>query len=238
MTVRCFGTAAPFDLNPFKDANTLGLNLNLRNTLFFNRGKQRYTTSYTYLANTTRNLIALGLQTNELKSHQLNFLHKVKEQYVLNFNSEIGTNSSNSENFEQRNYRLNTFSFNPEISYLFSDNSRVSAFYNFVEKANQTEGFENLNQQNFGFTGSFSNADKFSLNAGVKYIKNSFEGSAFSPVAYQMLEGLQPGTNFTWNVLAQKRITQFLDLNLSYQGRSSENTRTIHTGSVQLRAFF
>ena len=227
-----------FDLNPFKDANTLGLNLNLRNTLFFNRGKQRYTTSYTYLANTTRNLIALGLQTNELKSHQLNFLHKVKEQYVLNFNSEIGTNSSNSENFEQRNYRLNTFSFNPEISYLFNDNSRLSAFYTFAQKTNQAEGFENLNQQNFGFTGSFSNADTFSLNAGVKYIKNSFEGSAFSPVAYQMLEGLQPGTNFTWNVLAQKRITRFLDLNLSYQGRSSENTRTIHTGSVQLRAFF
>ncbi len=234
--VRRDGSA--FDLNPFKDDNSLGLNLNLRNTLYFNRGKQRYTTSYTYLANTTRNLIALGLQTNELKSHQFTFLHKVKEQYVLNLNSDFNTNRSNSENFEQRNYELNSFRFNPEISYLFSDNSRISAFYSYAEKANQTAGFESLNQQNFGFTGSFSNADNYSLNAGLKYIKNSFEGSAFSPVAYLMLEGLQPGTNFTWNVLAQKRITQFLDLNLSYQGRSSESSRTIHTGSVQLRAFF
>ncbi len=133
---------------------------------------------------------------------------------------------------------MNSFRFNPEISYLFSDNSRISAFYSYAEKTNQTAGFESLNQHNFGFTGSFSNADNYSLNAGLKYIKNSFEGSAFSPVAYLMLEGLQPGTNFTWNVLAQKRITQFLDLNLSYQGRSSESSRTIHTGSVQLRAFF
>ncbi len=234
--VRRDGSA--FDLNPFKDDNSLGLNLNLRNTLYFNRGKQRYTTSYTYLANTTRNLIALGLQTNELKSHQFTFLHKVKEQYVLNLNSDFNTNRSNSENFEQRNYELNSFRFNPEISYLFSDNSRISAFYSYAEKTNQTAGFESLNQHNFGFTGSFSNADNYSLNAGLKYIKNSFEGSAFSPVAYLMLEGLQPGTNFTWNVLAQKRITQFLDLNLSYQGRSSESSRTIHTGSVQLRAFF
>ncbi len=95
--VRRDGSA--FDLNPFKDDNSLGLNLNLRNTLYFNRGKQRYTTSYTYLANTTRNLIALGLQTNELKSHQFTFLHKVKEQYVLNLNSDFNTNRSNSENF-------------------------------------------------------------------------------------------------------------------------------------------
>ena len=67
-----------FDINPFNDSeNTLGLNLNFRNTLFFNRGKQNYTTSYTYLANSMRNLISLGLQTNELKSHQFNFLHKL-----------------------------------------------------------------------------------------------------------------------------------------------------------------
>ncbi len=31
--------------------NQLGLQLNFRNVLFFNRGKQRYTTSYTYLSN-------------------------------------------------------------------------------------------------------------------------------------------------------------------------------------------
>ena len=80
--------------------------------------------------------------------------------------------------------------------------------------------------------------EKISLSGEFNYIDNAFEGSAFSPVAYTMLEGLQPGSNFTWNVLLQKRITKFLDLNLSYFGRKSKNTNTIHTGTVQLRAFF
>jgi hypothetical protein len=53
-----------------------------------------------------------------------------------------------------------------------------------------------------------------------------------------MLQGLQPNKNFTWSVLAQKKLTGFLDLNLSYFGRKSENSKTIHTGSVQLRAYF
>lgn len=52
------------------------------------------------------------------------------------------------------------------------------------------------------------------------------------------MEGLQPGKNFTWNLLAQKKLTKFLDLNLNYFGRKSELSKTIHTGTVQLKAYF
>ena len=53
-----------------------------------------------------------------------------------------------------------------------------------------------------------------------------------------MLEGLQPGKNQTWRLLIQKNLTKNLDINLNYQGRKSETSQTIHTGSVQLRAYF
>jgi hypothetical protein len=59
-----------------------------------------------------------------------------------------------------------------------------------------------------------------------------------SPVAYQMLEGLQAGKNATWRLLIQKNITKFLDINLNYLGRKSMETKFIHTGSIQLRAYF
>ncbi|HPJ09310.1 MAG TPA: hypothetical protein PLS51_01670, partial [Flavobacterium sp.] len=68
--------------------------------------------------------------------------------------------------------------------------------------------------------------------------ENKFTGNSLSPVAFQMLEGLQPGQNLTWRLLVQKNLTQYLDVNLSYQGRKSETSQTIHTGSVQLRAYF
>jgi hypothetical protein len=53
-----------------------------------------------------------------------------------------------------------------------------------------------------------------------------------------MMEGLQPGKTFTWSLLAQKKSTKFLELNLSYLGRKTETSKTIHTGTVQLKAYF
>ena len=51
-----------FNINPFQtdEENQLGLQLNFRNVLFYNRGKQRYTTSYTYLNNHTRSVLSVG----------------------------------------------------------------------------------------------------------------------------------------------------------------------------------
>lgn len=229
-----------FNINPFEDGgdDQLGLTLNFRNALFFNRGKQHFTTSYTFISTSADNLLAVGLQRNDLKSHQLNFNHKFWESWLLNLKGATGSNESLSESFANRNYRLDSYEFNPKISYLFNQQARFDIFYEFANQNNQLGEMENLNQQTVGFSFAYTNAEKVSINGEFNYIDNKFEGSPFSPVAYQMLEGLQPGTNFTWRMLFQKRITKYLDANLSYFGRKSETTKMVHTGSIQLRAYF
>lgn len=229
-----------FNINPFEDGgeDQLGLTRNFRNALFFNRGKQHFTTSYTYISTSSDNLLAIGLQKNELESHQLNFSHKFWEVWLFNLKGARGSNESLSENFESRNYHLKSYEMNPKLSYLLNQQTRFDVFYNFKDNANQLGDEETLKQQTLGFSFAYSNAEKISVSGEFNYINNDFTGSAFSPVAYQMLEGLQPGTNFTWRALFQKRITKYLDANLSYNGRKSETTKTVHTGSVQLRAYF
>ena len=76
------------------------------------------------------------------------------------------------------------------------------------------------------------------MNGEFSLYQNKFDGDALSPVAFQMLEGLQPGKNFTWTLLAQRKLTAFLDLNLNYFGRKTETSKTIHTGTIQLKAYF
>ena len=229
-----------FNLNPFLDGDEdqLGLNLNFRNALFFNRGKQKYTTSYTYVSTTGTNLLSVGLQTSELESHQLNFNHKFWESWLLNLRGALGRNNSTSENFPGRNFMLDSYEVNPKISYLLNRQTRFDVFYQFANENNSLGAMEALNQQKLGTSFSYNQAQKFSINGEFNYINNKFTGSAFSPVAYQMLEGLQPGTNFTWTALFQKRITKYLDANLSYFGRKSKTSKTVHTGSIQLRAYF
>ncbi|MBT8309799.1 MAG: hypothetical protein HKO72_01660 [Flavobacteriaceae bacterium] len=229
-----------FDINPFNtnDGNQLALNLNFRNVLFFNRGKQRYTTSYSFLVNKTNNLLSVGSIENNLKSHQFGFNHKFNTSWLLTLEASMNTNESISENFASKNFNVDSIEFNPKLSYLLNDNTRFDIFYQLTNKDNTINAQESLDQQKYGVSFSYANQQKVAINGEFNVFSNKFEGLANTPVAYQMLEGLQPGTNFTWSLLAQKKLTKFLDLNLNYFGRKTETSRTIHTGTVQLRAYF
>jgi len=229
-----------FNLNPFEsDAeNQLGLQLNFRNVLFFNRGKQNYTTSYTYLSNKTKNVLSFGFIENSLKSHQLNFNHKIAETWLINLLSSVEKNESSSENFTSKNFNIDEFRMNPKLSYLLNDNVKFDAFYQYTSKDNTIGSLETLKQQKYGVSFTLSNNQKAAISGEINYFSNDFIGNSNSPVGYQMMEGLQPGKNFTWNLLAQKKITKFLDLNLNYFGRKTETSKTIHTGTVQLKAYF
>lgn len=233
-------TGNNFNLNPFQaDAdNQLGLQLNLRNVLFFNRGKQHYTTSYTFLSNKSRNVLSIGFLESSLKSHQFNFNHKIEESWLMDLSSAFDTNSSASENFSSKNYNFNEQRYNPKLSYLFNDNSRFDVFYQYTSTKNTIGNLESLKQQKYGVSFTLSNNQKGAINGEFNYFSNNFVGNPNTPVSYQMLEGLQPGKNFTWSLLAQKKLTKFLDLNLSYFGRKTETSKTIHTGTVQLKAYF
>ncbi|MEN8901593.1 MAG: hypothetical protein ABF247_09855 [Nonlabens sp.] len=228
-----------FNLNPFASSDDqLGLNLSFRNSLFFNRGKQNYTTNYTYLSTANENLQSIGSISNEIESHQLRFLHKIKDTWLITVNAQTGINTSKSENFSNRNFEIEDVLFRPQLSYLFDNSNRLEVFYQYQNKDNQLNERATLSQQNIGIAWALNKSQNYAINGEIKYVQNDFEGQAFSPVGFQMLEGLQPGTNVTWNLLFQKNITKFLDLNLSYSGRSSETARTVHTGNVQLKAYF
>jgi len=229
-----------FDLNPFasSDENQLALNKSVRNVLFFNRGKQHYTTSYTFLTNTSRTLLSIGFQESKLKSHQLNFNHKFATSWLVNLKSCLEKNESLSENFASRNYIIDEVRFQPKLSYLFNENARFDVFYQYTSKDNTVGNMETLLQNNYGVSFTYNNAQKVALTGEINFFDNTFDGNANTPVSYQMLEGLQPGKNFTWSLLAQKKLTTFLDLNLNYFGRKTETSKTIHTGTVQLKAYF
>ena len=229
-----------FNLNPFDDApeKRLGLQSNFRNVFFFNRGKQHYTTSYTYLTNTSRNILSIGFIESKTKSHQLLFNHKLAKHWLVNVLTSYNENDSESESFTSKNFSLEEIQFNPKLSYLLNDNTRFDVFYQYANKDNTIGNLEHLEQQKYGISFAYSSKQQIALTGEFNYFANTFTGNSNSPVGYQMLEGLQPGKNYTWTLLAQKKLTKYLDLNLSYFGRKSETSKVIHTGNIQLKAYF
>ena len=231
---------ANFELNPFSGSNenVLGLNSSLRNSLFYNRGKQNHSITYSYLENKTKNLLSIGSQEAANSSHQLQYNHLYQKSWLFGFFAKTIKTAIESENFPEKNYDISGYQLAPKISYLFSKNTSWDLFYELQKKENQIGVSETLLQNRFGTAFSYAGDIKFILNGEVSFYQNKFEGNEFSSVGFQMLEGLQTGQNLTWRLLLQKNITQFLDINFNYQGRKSETSQAIHTGNVQLRVYF
>lgn len=229
-----------FNLNPFDSSNEniLGQNNSFRNNLYYNRGKQKHSTTYSYLTNSIKNLLSIGTQENNLRSHQLQYMHLLKKSWLLQLNSSIGTSESISDNYATRNYFINSYELAPKISYLFSKNASLDVFYEFKNQENTINLLEQATQNKFGTSFTFNSEKGFSINGEYAYYDNDFTGNATSPVGFQMLKGLQNGKNGVWRLLLQKNITEYLDININYQGRKSETSNTIHIGNIQLRAYF
>tara|TARA_B110000459_G_scaffold23505_1_gene22618 strand:- start:271 stop:3585 length:3315 start_codon:yes stop_codon:yes gene_type:complete len=227
-------------ISPFhsKPEDQLALHSNFRNQLFLNRGKQHYTISYSYLKSKARNVLSFGYIELESISHQINMTHKIQNQWLFNLQSNLDEIRSESENFSSKNYQLIQYLLNPKVSYLLDQNKRFDLFYQYQKKDNSVGSLEQLAQEKYGCSFTLTQNQKAAVTGEFNYFSNKFSGNANTPVAYQMMEGLQPGTNFTWSFVAQKKLTKYLDLNLNYFGRKSETSRTIHTGTVQLKAYF
>ncbi|QNM85479.1 hypothetical protein H9W90_15025 [Polaribacter pectinis] len=229
-----------FNFNPFDfDENKLiNLNFSFRNSLYFNKNLQKYSTTYTYGSSKNKQQYFIGSQENTIQLHQVDFAHKFATFWVLDIMGKLSENNLDTENFNNRNYTIDAKEIQPKISFLYNENNRLTAFYHYKNKLNRLQDFEELNQQKFGLEYFYINSKKNQISANINVFLNNFTGNVNTPVAYQMLEGLQAGKNYTWSLLFNQKINSFLNLNLNYLGRKSENSKTIHTGSVQLKAIF
>jgi hypothetical protein len=229
-----------FNFNPFNfdEDQLIGLNLSLRNSLYFNKNLQKYSTTYTYGKLRTKQQYFIGTQENNTKTHQVDFGHKFATFWLFDLMGKASENNLQTENFNNRNYLINGQEIQPKISFLYNQNNRLTAFYKYHYKKNSLENFETLKQQKFGLEYFYISTKKNQITANVNVFLNDFIGDTNSPVAYQMLEGLQAGKNYTWNLLFNRKLNSFLNLNLNYLGRKSERSKIIHTGNIQLRAIF
>lgn len=229
-----------FNLNPFdnNNENLLDLNFNFNNSLYFNKGEKLFSTTYNYIKSQNKATTTIDDLENKLQLHQLQFEHKFGKFWQFNFVISSSKNTTNSLNYTNRSYRLNNASFYPKLSYYYNKETYFSLLYELKNKENKLGGLETLELQKLGVSVHYANGLKNLLKAELNLFNNNFKGANNSPVAYQMLEGLQPGKNYTWSLLFQKKLNSFLNLNINYLGRKSETSKTVHTGTIQLKAFF
>lgn len=233
-----FQTFNPF-FTEIRDSNLIATNSTIRNTVFFNRTSSVFGAEYTYQNVSSKTLLASGFDSRSNAYHELSLRVNLMKQFTLESKGQIGTKASEADYTTGRNYNLTYYFIQPSFIYQPSTTFRISLDARYANKQNGVEyGNERAQIYDLGSQLKWNQSEKSSLQAGVKWIQIGYDGDENSALGFEMLEALKPGTNYTWNAAFQRSIGENLQLSIQYNGRKSENNRTIHAGGMELRALF
>ena len=228
-------------LNPFDIAlsstNLITTNSTIKNSLYFNRTSTKFSAEYQIIRNDSKILLASGYDARALQAHELRVNWNVTRFINVSGKVSLEDKVSQVDYTQNRNFNQTIVDGKGEINYQPSTNKRYGLFLRIADKKNII-GTEALVLNEFGFNGKFNQTLKGSLLTDLKFINIRFSGNANSPVGYDMLEALLPGRNIVWNISYQRLLSKNLQLSFSYLGRKGEASRFIHSGGMELRAFF
>lgn len=221
------------------DTSLLSFNSTVRNTIFFNRTNSIFGADYTYSDVGSKVLLANGFDARNTQYHQMNFRWNIKRKFTLTGTGETGNRGSSADYTTGRDYNIRYYKWEPSVIYQPNTKFRVSLDYRQETKENAVDlGGETALIQDFGTQFKFNQAEKGSLQGGINAVNIAYEGSQNNALAFEMLESLRPGLNFTWNLGYQRSISKNLQISIQYNGRKSEGNDAIHAGGVEVRAFF
>ncbi len=229
------------NLNPFLYTNSnyisQSLNTSIKNSFAFNKNSSDFWTELIHLNSKNNLLLINGIDKKSTIENKLQIYSKIKKGIYVNGYTSILNKKSNSEYFQSKNYSIINQSNRLEVQFQINSKSQLNTSYLNNNKRNENAE-EKLTGHIFGAEYKTSLALKGLLLANANYIKLQYNAAENSPIAYEMLEGLRPGNNYTWSVSLRKNLVSGLVLQLNYEGRSSNDSKVIHIGGIQIRANF
>jgi len=221
------------------DTALLTLSSSLRNTVYFNRTHPVFGLDWTYQDIKGRVFLTNGFESRSNVFHNSRARVNFGRILLTELDGKYGTKFSQADYATSRDYSIEYFSIQPKLTFQKGVGLRVSVLYKYEQKENSSDlGSELGESHKLGLETKINKVGKGSFVAEANLINISYNGLANSSLAYEMLEGLLPGVNATWQISYQRNIGKYLQLDLSYGGRQSEESKTVHTGSMRVRAYF
>lgn len=230
-------------LDPFArdvaDSSVITLGSSFRNTLSFNRTDPGFGVEYTYQNLSNQALLANGFESRKDEYHELRLRKRVANDVTFIGMTKRGVKATSSDFLTGRNYLIHYLSLEPEFQWQPSNTFRLTMKGRRVEKEDRQEGGDTgALIHDLGISLRFSDPGKGLIEAGATLLDIRYNGETNNALAFEMLESLVPGKNATWNISVQRSLSRTLQLNILYNGRTSEDGPMIHVGSVQVRAAF
>lgn len=232
------GAMNPLVLDP-ADSLLIALNSALRNTVYYDRSSRSWSVDHTYQSDRGKSLLLNGFDTRVRESQLVHIRWNAMQRWTLEAEASTGRSTSGSDLLAGRNFAIDEQSAAPKLTWQPGTRMRGALRFEYTGKHNRAElGGEEAILRDLGLEYRLNVPDKGSLQVNANLVEISYDGTVDSSLGTEMLGGLKPGTNMTWSVALQRRISDHLQVDLTYNGRSSPGTPMVHVGGAQVRAFF
>ncbi|MCB2407558.1 hypothetical protein [Hymenobacter lucidus] len=231
-------------LNPFafqtEDTLLLSLNKLLRNTLYFNRSNPIFGGEFTVQQTQQKVLLSQGFDVRNLASQSVLLRRTLAQQFTGRLTTTRSIRESVSDYSKDRNFRLLVYEATPEVSYQPNSTLRFTGTYQHVNKRNTAGPDADISGtfDELGLETRISQVNKRTMSGTARYVKVGFDDDQTSLVALEILNALRPGSNFTWNLNVEQRLSNGLNVTLAYDGRKPNGLAPIHTGRMQVSVLF
>jgi hypothetical protein len=180
-----------------------------------------------------------GFDARNRQEQGINTRWNITSQWGINLGYNYGERKYKSDFFTENNYAYLFQEIKPKLIYQITQNLRASLLYTYFTGNNRIDlGNQTGTNQEAGAELRYNIAKQGVLNGKFSLYKIVFNGDISSALGYDMMQGLTPGDNQVWNVSYQQRLANNLQINISYDGRKSENQPIIHIGRMEARYLF
>ena len=221
----------------FDDLLLVNVNYLARNILSFNKTNTKFGLDYVFQNNKNKLLLVNGFDNRSNNFNGIRLRWNINKSLSLLNDFTKGDKTYNSESFSSKNYDINYDKNKITFSYQANLSLKLSMIYKYTQKTNCLNTEESKNQD-AGFELKYSKHNKGTITLKANYINISYNANTNTPIAYEMLGGFFPGNNLSWNLIFRKSVSKKIQINLNYSGRASEDTKIVHTGTMQIRAIF
>jgi hypothetical protein len=237
-------TTADFStlLNPVysnvDNSDLMRLDFNAKNILSFNRLSSKFSANLILTKNTAKSIITNGAEFRSIEELEFDFRWSLNKKIMLMPVFNIGEKSRDSEFSANRFYQINYKSIMPVLNIQPSRVFRLRFSYKYQNKENNSVSNETAIINDFGLNIKYNKLKKSSVQLSFSYVNIAYDFQQNTALAFEMLDALQPGDNLLWTIGFQRTLLDNLQLNIRYQGRRPSESKIIHLGNIQVRAFF
>jgi len=237
--------------NPFlfriADTALVTVAATIRNTLFINRAHPAWDASLGQGDNRSQIALTTGFEQRRVRDYTLHGRVNLSQRWSAEADVTRSDKSTDNQAFDNRDFQIAAWEAGPKLTWLPSRSFRITSNVQWKDSRNaigQQESARQINwnaeltwnptarQNTQGFRAATSLRSKFTL-ADIQYT-----GQSNTAVAFTMLEGLQNGKNFLWNLSLDRQLSKTVQMNLQYEGRKTGDNRVVHVGRAQVRAVF